>query len=128
MFPKWLSVPCIGVAVDNEECPCSDFVFSRTSLVSELNRSISENTQAAYVLDKSAHNPIVLNRIPICSSPVPEPLYAELSPQPMGCPYRYAGCQWNSLVLSVVKHLQQNVSEHLQLVHTHTTRQDGSGD
>ena len=132
MFPKWLSVPCIGVAMDNEEGPCNDFVFSRTSLVSELNRSISENNQDAwngnaphaYVLDKSAQNPIVLHRIPMCSSPVSEPLYAELSPQPMGCPYRYAGCQWNSLVISVAKHLQQNVSEHLQLVHAHTKKQD----
>ena len=132
MFPKWLSVPCIGVAMDNEEGPCNDFVFSRTSLVSELNRSISENNQDAwngnaphaYVLDKSAHNPIILHRIPMCSSPVPDPLYAELSPQPMECPYRYAGCQWNSLVISVAKHLQQNVSEHLQLVHAHTKKQD----
>ena len=30
----------------------------------------------------------------------------------------------NSLVISVAKHLQQNVSEHLQLVHAHTKKQD----
>ena len=143
---KYLSLPCIRAAVDTQEDLCTEFVFSRNSLVTQLaSSSIRDTSSEPAGLDRNPtyptemSSPYCLDRSPINSVDLQdstldeeeednEPEYAELEAVPgkcgdmSTCPFEYAGCGWS--YNCVTEHLEQNVGLHLQLLMSHSKRQE----